>query len=384
MNNLIDTNKYWYVYVILCEERILFSGITTNVDRRLKEQFSGDKHASKLLLKVKPLMPIKIIKCKNKKTAILKSGRINKLEGEQREDFILRSCLKKTKPLKVQAVSKDKFEITCNECSYISTLLCEQRKLEIELMKFKCIHETIKEKINTLFEQAILGAICFNNGRFMFEGKREDKARGFLLAFSERGHQKRTMTAYLILDEISFKNSYLLLSSILEESYYLIRKVANEYSNYRLHEKYTRFTFTKTYNSIMQDASGKIRFVKIAQFIQLIANVLKHSGGIIINKDSGKDLITYFKFKEDLDIVSGKSIINIYGIQIGDIIGVIEKLYVFIFDFIAFIFGFKKFRIKLTDNQSIQEKIVNYDIREAFQDFLKTVEQDGSVLFVDL
>jgi predicted GIY-YIG superfamily endonuclease len=41
MAKLKNTNASWYVYVILCEGRVLFSRITTDVDRKLKEQLSG-------------------------------------------------------------------------------------------------------------------------------------------------------------------------------------------------------------------------------------------------------------------------------------------------------------------------------------------------------
>ncbi len=60
------------------------------------------------------------------------------------------------------------------------------------------------------------------------------------------------------------------------------------------------------------------------------------------------------------------------------------KLYVFICDLIAYIFEFKKFCIKLSEYQNIFEKIVNDDAREIYKDFLKQVQQDGFVIFMDL
>lgn len=165
------------------------------------------------------------------------------------------------------------------------------------MAKFKCIHNIIKEKIDALFEQAILAACCFYNGRFMFEGKKNDRAIDFILGLSEKGHRKRTMAAYETLDEISFKNNYLLLSSILEESYYLIKGFADQHSEYNLPEKYNHYTFTKG-NIRTTLGSCRLRFDNIAYIVQLIANVIKHSGGIIKEEErSGKDLIKEFKFK---------------------------------------------------------------------------------------
>lgn len=370
--------------MILCEERVLFSGITVDVERRLKEQFSGGNRTSKFLLKNKPLVPIKKIKYRNKKLAQQASKRIMQLKDEQKEDFIIKSFLKKQQPISFVEVSKDRFEICCNECGFISVMTCKYSDLNIELINFECLHETIKKKLDSLFEQAILGAGCFHNGRFMFQGKNEDKARDYLLGFSELGHRKRTMAAYEALDEISFKNSYLLLSAILEESYYFIEEYAAQYSEYKLPKDYTRSSFKSSgYMDIFQK-NPKLRFGKIAHFVQLIANVLKHSGGIIKEKGSGKELIKIFKIKKDWDVVSLRKYIKISGTQIGDIFNIIIKLYVFICDFIALIFNFKKFRVKTSEYQYIFKKITNYDVREDYIDFLNQVQQDGSVIFMDL
>ena len=61
---------------------------------------------------------------------------------------------------------------------------------------------------------------------------------------------------------------------------------------------------------------------------------------------------------------------------------VILELYIFIFDFISRIFGFKNFRIKPSDYPNIEKAIVNYNVREEFIEFCKNI-QDGSVIFVD-
>lgn len=385
MAKLKNTNASWYVYVILCEDRVLFSGITTDVDRRLKEQFSGGNRTSKFLLKNKPLVLIKKFKCKNKQSARQSSERINQLKGEQRSDFIITSLLKKPRPLNLVEVSKNHFEIYCNDCGFKSTLKCKRRDLDIEVKKFKCIHEALKEKIDMLFEQAILGIGCFHNGRFMFQGKNEDRARDFLLGFSGRGHRKRTKVAYETLDEISFKNSYLLLSAILEESYYLIHEYTSQHSSCKLPRDYKRFSFKKNCNSLLKDINN-IRFSRIAHFVRQSSNVLKHSGGTIKSSSgpASKSLINEFKLKQGWDIVARRNYIKINGILIGNIFEIIIRLYVFVCDLVVAVFGFKKFRIKPSEYKNIQEKIVNYDVRETYKDFLKKVQQDGSVIFMDL
>ena len=132
MTKLKNKNSSWHVYVILCEDRALFSGFTTDVDRRLKEQFSGGKRTSQFLLKNKPIVPIKKFKCRNKKLARQASERINQLKGEQRNDFIITSLLKKPRPLNLVEVSKNHFEIYCNECGFKSTMKCKRSDLDVE------------------------------------------------------------------------------------------------------------------------------------------------------------------------------------------------------------------------------------------------------------
>lgn len=369
--------------MILCEGRLLFSGITTDISRRLKEQFSGSKRTSLFLMKNKPLFPIKTFKCMNKKLARQASEQINQLKKQEREDFIIKSLLRKQQPLNLVQVSAAHFEIFCGECGFKSILKCKRSDLDMRMNKFKCIHEIIKEKIDILFEQAILGAGCFHNGRFMFQGKNEDKAIDYLLGFSESGHRKRKISAYETLDEISFKNSYLLLSAILEESYNLIKEYADQYSKYDLPENYHSSLFEKNSINSFRHSSCKLRFRRIAHLIQLIANVLKHTGGIIKDERSGKALISRFKFKKNWDVVAFRHCKKISGLEMGNIFDAIVKSYVFFCDFAACVFEFKNFRVKSFEYHNIPKKIVRYDVRETYKDFLKKAQQDGSFMFID-
>ncbi|MDA9271965.1 hypothetical protein N9Q05_01100 [bacterium] len=147
---------------------------------------------------------------------------------------------------------------------------------------------------------------------------------------------------------------------------------------------YTRSSFKSSGNNPIFQANRKLRFNKVAHFVQLIANVLKHSGGIIKEEESGQELIEMFRLKKDWNVVALRNYIKIGGAQIGNIFDIIVKLYVFICDVIALIFEFKKFRVKSSEYQDIFEKIVNYDVREIYKDFLKQIQQDGSVIFMNL
>jgi len=169
----------------------------------------------------------------------------------------------------------------------------------------------------------------------------------------------------------------------LEESYYIIQEYAGQYSQYKLKGDYRNFSFKKDSNVILKEASN-IRFCKFAQLTRLVANVLKHTGGIIKTHGSGKMLIDEFKLKEEWDVVALRNFIQIGKTPLGNVFFIITRLYVFIIDLIAFIFNFKKFRVKSTEHHVIAEEIVNYDVRDSYKKYLKNVQQDGTVLFVDL
>ncbi|MBA3706215.1 MAG: hypothetical protein H0W84_10050, partial [Bacteroidetes bacterium] len=160
-------NNFWYVYVILCEERKLFSGITINIEQHIKKIFSPGSSKSKFFLKYKPLFLLKKYRHTYKEKAKKRCNDINSFNAKEKEDFILSTLLKKPKPIMLNEISNNKFEFCCPKCHKVTELTCEQDQLEIEFSKFKCICQILKEKIDSLFEQAILGAGCLHNGRFM-------------------------------------------------------------------------------------------------------------------------------------------------------------------------------------------------------------------------
>jgi predicted GIY-YIG superfamily endonuclease len=380
----------WTVYVLLCNNRKLFAGVTKNVIRRLKEQFALGSKTSKKLLRNKPLSCIKKYRYTVKENAIAKTNFINSLKGRERQSFIVQSCIKKPSPPVLTEIEEGKYNIECPMCKTITKLNCDSSRLAIELIRYKCIHETIKEEIDALFEQAILGATCFHNGQFMFQGKDSDRGRDFVLGFSDRGHRKRTLGGYMLMQEISFRNSYLLLGAILEEVFCLISKHLESPSfndmgsKSKLPKQYKRTTF-KEIKQIK--FSREVRFLDLAHCTQLIANILKHTGGIIENKESGRDLINKFAssklVNEGEDIVLMREFIKIGNVPISDLLFVITRLYVCMIDLAAEIFNFEHFRLTNIQGNKIIKNIVNYDIRKEFITYLKSIK-DGSRMFMNL
>lgn len=358
---------FWYTYVLLCEDRKLFSWVTKDVEAEINEQLS--KGLVPTGLKINPLCLIKKFKYKLKMSAIKKKHLIGSLKGKKKEEFILSTLLKSPKK-DVAEVYDDKMVITCKQCKHINTIFYSgERELKVKSIRFKCLHELIKERIDSLFEQAILGAECFEKGKFIFEGKKSEVVRDYMLGFnSDRQHRKRTDGAHLLIEEISFKNSYLLLSAIMEESFYLIKEHAKN-NNIKFANNYKDFSFQPSKNALLN--CKKIRFCRIADFVRLSANVLKHSGGIIKDDLSGRQLIERFNLKENTDLCLYMRIHAVDKICIGDITDIILKVYVFTMDMISELFGFKSFRVRAP----VLEDFFNYETSNEFKSYLIKIQR---------
>lgn len=282
---------------------------------------------------------------------------------------------------KVIPMLNNAYKLECKTCGHIRKLIVEKNQsFDVEYLKSNCAHIVIKKKINVLFEQVFLGIYCFHHGRFIFEGKKEDRARDYILGFSDRHHRKRTMSSYMLIEEISFKNSYILLSAILEEVFELIKFYSQENCVIPHKMDYKSFVFRKSENNILKN-SKRIRFFRIADGVRQIANILKHTGGIVKNNGSGQFLIDLYGFKEGTDLVQMRDFCTIDQIQIGEIPLIVSKLYVFSLDLTAEILNLKNFSVRPTHWHKIFCNLVNCDIREEFIEYLKTVEKDGSVRF---
>ncbi len=375
-------NEKYILYVLLCEERKLFAGITKFIDKRLKEQFDLGSKTSKVLIKHKPVLTLKKSIYKIKKNALREVARINSLEGNDVEKYIISCTIKNRRNIIITQLSGDLFGITCPSCCRENIITCLKSEIYSKSIKFQCICEIIRRNINDLFEQVMLGIVCMGYGKFIFKGKDDDAIRDSILGFSNRGERRRALNAYHLIDDISFKNTYLLLASILEECYNLIKEHSKNSSGdeQKIVTSFTKNTFDKNKNELLRTAKN-VRYTRFAHFVVLVSNVLKHTGGVIKDDGgSGTILIKKYKCKENMNIVDFKNIHCINGSAAGNILYIMSRLYVFMFDLSAHIFGLKKFRVNRTLDSTIEEQIMNYQIREEFNNFLLSID-DGSVDF---
>ena len=79
----------WWVYIIQCRNKILYTGITTDVERRFGEHQNDDKKASKYCTRLRPLKLVyKSSAYDNKSDASKEEYRIKQLSHKDKLNFI--------------------------------------------------------------------------------------------------------------------------------------------------------------------------------------------------------------------------------------------------------------------------------------------------------
>tara|TARA_A100001011_G_C13741272_1_gene607518 strand:+ start:230 stop:493 length:264 start_codon:yes stop_codon:yes gene_type:complete len=81
--------KNWWVYIIECRNKSLYTGITTDVKRRFNEHQNNNKKASKYCASLRPLKLIyKSLPFENKSDASKEEYRIKQLSHKDKLYFI--------------------------------------------------------------------------------------------------------------------------------------------------------------------------------------------------------------------------------------------------------------------------------------------------------
>lgn len=79
----------WYVYVLSCADETLYTGITTDVERRVLEHNSGKKGAKY----TKARRPVKLVykkRCKDRGVALRSEYALKQLSREEKKQLIKR------------------------------------------------------------------------------------------------------------------------------------------------------------------------------------------------------------------------------------------------------------------------------------------------------
>ena len=80
--------KNWFLYVIRCRNGRLYTGITTDVERRFAEHTSNDKKGAKCLRGKAPLTLVMKKKIGSRSMALQIEARVKKLPKIKKEMFV--------------------------------------------------------------------------------------------------------------------------------------------------------------------------------------------------------------------------------------------------------------------------------------------------------
>ncbi len=78
----------YYVYMLRCEDNSIYTGITTDIERRFNEHISQDKNCAKYTLRHKAKKLEKVWKTADKKMASKLEYHIKKLSKAKKEELI--------------------------------------------------------------------------------------------------------------------------------------------------------------------------------------------------------------------------------------------------------------------------------------------------------
>lgn len=79
----------YYIYILRCIDNSLYTGITTDIERRLKEHLKELKNGAKYTANHKPVKVEQLWSCENRSLASKFEYRFKKLTKAQKETFIL-------------------------------------------------------------------------------------------------------------------------------------------------------------------------------------------------------------------------------------------------------------------------------------------------------
>jgi len=81
-------DKKWYVYILRCEDNSLYTGVTTDVERRFEEHKSA-KVGAKYTKAKKASEIVYIEKCDSRSTAQKRESEIKKFKKLEKEKLII-------------------------------------------------------------------------------------------------------------------------------------------------------------------------------------------------------------------------------------------------------------------------------------------------------
>lgn len=94
--SLCDMTTSWFVYYLRCSDNSLYTGITTDINRRLDEHNQDDKKAAKYTKARRPVELVYLEPCNDKSAASKREYQLRKLPKKQKEALVFGYLNKKT------------------------------------------------------------------------------------------------------------------------------------------------------------------------------------------------------------------------------------------------------------------------------------------------
>ena len=85
------SSKKWTVYVVECNDGSLYTGVTTDIDRRLREH-NGDKKGSKYTRSRRPVRLVYAEEQCSRSTAQKRESEIKKMSRKKKKEMINETC----------------------------------------------------------------------------------------------------------------------------------------------------------------------------------------------------------------------------------------------------------------------------------------------------
>jgi putative endonuclease len=83
----------WNIYILKCSDNSLYTGITTDPGRRLREHNAGNRSAAKYTRARRPVCMVYVEPAVNRSEALRREYQIKQLSSEQKLELIRRSGL---------------------------------------------------------------------------------------------------------------------------------------------------------------------------------------------------------------------------------------------------------------------------------------------------
>jgi hypothetical protein len=255
--------------------------------------------------------------------------------------------------------------------------------------------EKLSDEIDHNFGNILSIIIIGYYSKYTFDSDAQTKRLNNFVGFSSKINRKHRLKNIDHQEEINIKKFYLLTQSCFESSCYDIHNYLRKTFNFKTKDSdflkniFKHDEVQKYFNNISLEYTPP-RYINIANFIWLSANVVKHTSGIIKNEKSGSELITKYGLEEDQHVCCTFTTLNIIANKEKIFANSPEHLlyifacmtYIFFKDILYMISKDLQFKISNLDISQITNQLVEIELQDNIGDILVGNLENGAILGV--